>query len=575
MKRIIAYTFVMLLLFGCSKNEPNDAPTSITLKTDKTMVLADGNDKVTFSVVDQTGADLTSSAEIRVDGKAIQGNTFSTTKEGFHTAVATYKSVTSNEVTFQSNIAKQLVLTADKATILANGVDKTTFTVTDADGNDVTTKAKIKVNGILISGNTYVATQSGEYKAVAILGDQLSNEVIIQANKPEAITLAADKVVILNTGEDVVTFTVTKPDGTDITKESKIMVNDKEIEGNTFTTTEVGAYYVKATWSGNKSNSIVIRAKAPTQYGLAIILSKLTFVCDNIDMVTFTCLNTLDNNNDLTDETTFYVDGKAIEGNFLQASVPGEFIITAKYETYEAPAVKVTAQKEFLATPKVFAEDFTGTWCPYCPRCIFMLNDAVKTGKAVGLGMHLDGKYSKDPFSTKAGYELYSFLNVDGMPTIVIDRDKTKQISGGTASTITNYQKQEVGVGIAMSAKIEGNNIVATARFMSNKSYPDANCVVILAENKLIADQANGVYPDLGNPIKDMEHNHVYRMSHNGKLFGEPFPITAGQDVTKTFTFAPKSEYKKENCEVIVLITNKDHTVINAQRVEVGKKTGY
>ncbi len=571
MKRIIPYALLLLLLCACSKNNLNDTTISIALKADKEMMLANGNDKVTFTVTDQTGADRTSQSEIKVNGEAIQGNTFTTTEEGDYVAVAVYKSATSNEVKIQANAAKQLLLTADKATILANGTDEITFAVTDADGNNVTDMAKIKVNGIQIAGNTYVATQPGEYKAIAMYDEQLSNELIFQANKPEAIILAADKVVIENTGEDKVTFTVTKPNGTDITKESKITINDKEIEGNTYTTTEVGSHYAIATWNGNKSNSIVIKSKEPTKYGLAIILSKPAFVCDNIDMVTFTCLNTLDNNNDLTDETTFYVDGKAIEGNFLQASAPGEFIITAKYKTYEAPAVKVTAQKEFVATPKVFAEDFTGTWCPYCPRCIFMLNDAIKTGKAVGLGMHV----GNDPFATADANKLANFLAVEGFPTIVIDRDKTKHISGGTASTITNHQKKEVGVGIALSAKIEGNNIVATARFMSNKSYLDANCVVILAENKLIADQANAVYPELGNPIKDMEHNHVYRMSHNNKIFGEPFPITAGQDATKTFTFAAKSEYKKENCEVIVLITNKDHTVINAQRVEVGKKTGY
>lgn len=563
MKKILIYFVAITALFACSKNE--DVVITATLSADKTTLLADGKDAVTFTVKDQDGADVTSSSVIKVNGKEITGKTYTTTEVGNMKVVAEYKSKQSNELTVQANKPEQIVLKADKVTLLANGLDKVTFTVFKTDGTtEITSGAKIKVNGIEINGNTYVATKAGEYKVVASFEGKISNEVTIQANKPEAINLSADKLEILNTGEDKVTFTVKKPDGTDITKEAKIKVNDKEITGNIFSTKEVGSYAVVASWSGNTSNYLTIRVKEPIQYGLIIRASKEKFVCDNIDMTSFTCINTKDNDNDLTDKTTFYVNGKAIEGNTWQTSSPGEFTVTAKYETYEAPAVKVTAQKEMVITPKILLEDYTGTWCPNCPRCIKLVEQCVKTGKVVGLAIH-----QGDIMEVPDGRKLIKHYKITGFPSVITDRKPETIAHGGSVEDVLKHLKSDPKIGAAIDFKISGGEFVADIKIVSKETRSDIKFVAFLAENGIKAAQAGDSEIDT--------HNHALRAAYNGEVLGEDISVTAGAMLNKTVKFPLSAKYKDEkNCEIIALITNKsDDTVINVQRVKVGRKIGY
>lgn len=564
MKKLFFYAMLFTALLSCSKNE--DVIIKITLSADKTTLLADGKEAVTFTVKDQDGTDVTSSSVIKINGKEISGGKYTTTDEGNFVAIATYKNAQSNELTIQANKPQAIVLKADKVTILANGLDKVTFTVFKPDGTtEITATSKIKVNGIEISGNTYVATKEGEYKAVAVNNGLQSNEITVQANKPEAIVLSADKVEILNTGEDKVTFTVKKPDGTDITKEAKIMVNDKEITGNIFTSKQVGSFMAIATWNGNKSNYLTINVKEPTKYGLVIKADKSVFVCDNIDMSTFTCINTLDSDNDLTNKVTFYVDGKAIEGNAFKTTTPGQFTVTAKYETHEAPAVKITAQKELVITPKILLEDYTGTWCPNCPRCIKLVNDAVKTGKVVGLAIH-----QGDIMEVSDGKKLIGIYNKEGLyPTIIVDRKMDTKAHGGTLNDILKHLKTDPKIGATIDFKISGNEFIADVKIVSKETRSDIKCVAYLAENGIKAAQAGDESIDT--------HHHALRAAYNGEVLGQDISVTAGTPLSKTFKFPLSAKYKDENnCEVIILITNKsDNTVINVQRVQVGRKIGY
>lgn len=563
MKKILIYFVALVALFACSKND--DVEIKITLSADKTTILADGKEAVTFSIKDQTGADVTSSSTIRVNGEEISGKTYTTTKEGNIKAVAVYKTALSNELVIQANKPQQLILKADKVTLLANGLDKVTFTVFQADGTtDITSSAKIRVNGIEISGNTYVVTKEGEYKASASFEGKMSNEITIQANKPEAINLSADKLEIVNTGDDKVTFTVKKPDGSDITNEAKIRINDKEITGNTFSSKELGSYSVVATWNGNTSNNLTIRVKEPTQYGLIINVSKEIFVCDNVDMTTFTCINTKDNDNDLTDKVTFYVNGSAIKGNVFQTSTQGEYTVTAMYENHEAPAVKVRAQKEIVITPKILLEDYTGTWCPNCPRCIKLVNQCVKTGKVVGLAIH-----QGDIMEVPDGLKLMSHYNIKGFPTIIVDRKPETMAHGGTQSDILSHLKTDPKIGAAVDFKIVGNELVADVKFVSKETRSDIKCVALLAENGISASQAGDASINT--------HNHALRAAHKGEVLGEEINVTAGTPLSKTFKFPVSAKYKDENnCEIIILITNKsDNTVINVQRALVGQRIGY
>lgn len=73
----------------------------------------------------------------------------------------------------------------------------------------------------------------------------------------ESISLIADKSS--KTVGETITFTVNTNSGTNITEEAVIFVNGNAIEGNTFTTAEIGDYIVSADYLGVTSSPVSVR----------------------------------------------------------------------------------------------------------------------------------------------------------------------------------------------------------------------------------------------------------------------------------------------------------------------------
>lgn len=73
----------------------------------------------------------------------------------------------------------------------------------------------------------------------------------------ESISLVADKSS--KTIGETITFTVNTNSGTNITSEAVIFVNGNAIDGNTFSTTEIGDYIVSADYLGVESSSVSVR----------------------------------------------------------------------------------------------------------------------------------------------------------------------------------------------------------------------------------------------------------------------------------------------------------------------------
>lgn len=573
-KAIYLLSLLVLFIASCSDNNKKEPEKeqAITLSADKNTLTADGEDKVTFTVKNQDGKDVTSTVQISVDGKKLSGNTFSTDKEGTYKVIARLNTIQSNELTIQATKkAGTLVLTADKASILANGKDKIKFTVKKADGTDITAKSKISVNNIEISGHEYVATSEGEYKAIAFSEGEQSNELVFQANKEQDIILEADKVEFYLEGDDAkVTFTVKNKDGQEITKDSKIFINEQAIEGNVFTPTATGIFTAQAEYKNNKSNYVRINVKEPIKYGLVIKPDKTRFTSDGIDMVVFTCINTLDKDNDLTTETKFSVNGKEIEGNIYKTTKNEKITVTAKYQKHAAPPVIVESTRDFNPTPRVFVEQFTATWCQYCPRLIVVLEKASQNPQVVASAMHGNDKFGSSDINTVAKY-----LGVTGYPSMVMNRDKSTLTSNTNVAQILQHIPAKSDLGIAVEVKVEGNAVKTDITFKAKENMPDVKWIAILTENKLIADQTNSVFPELGNPIKDMEHNHVYRQSYQNKLWGEDISFKKGESVKKEIRFDMKTGWKPENCEVLIVITDKDRKVITAQKANANSGRGY
>ena len=118
---------------------------------------------------------------------------------------------------------KDLVLSASKSEITADGTDKVTFTVKYGE-EDVTANASIAdaATGEVLSGSEFATETAGSYEFVASYDGKESNKVKVDATAVSGLVLSVDKESIVNDGEDTATFTVTF-DGNDVTAQATIV----------------------------------------------------------------------------------------------------------------------------------------------------------------------------------------------------------------------------------------------------------------------------------------------------------------------------------------------------------------
>ena len=575
MKRVLFLITCFILLLSCAeKNNKMDLIEAIKIKADKTTIAADGVDMVTLTAVAQNEADLTSRVTFTVNDKKLDGNTFKTDKPGTYKFAASLDNIESDEITVTATAKEAtLVLTSDKGSVLAgNPKDWITFNVKDKNGQDITDNCDFFIDNERIVGNKFRAKNEGQYKAIAKRGDEFSNELTIQANKMQDIILQVDKVELFLDGKDKATFKVYNKDNEDLTTRAQIFINDKPIEGNVFVPTAVGLFRVTADFNGNKSNQVSITVKEPIKYNLVVKVSKERLVSDGVDVVSLRCINTLDEDRDLTKKVKFYLDGHELDKNYFNTTQNKQFKITAKLgEEVTKEEVVVTSQSEYVPTPRVYFELFTGTWCPYCPRLVIPVMDKLcDEPQVVASGVH----GGRDKFATSEGQRLFNAYGLEGYPTIVVGRDKNNQANN--RSDIINRIPESTPIGMAVYTTITGSALDVDMTIKSTETLNDLKWVVIIVEDKLIADQANAVYPKYGNPIRDMEHRYVYRKTHSSSIWGEPISLTANEVMKKKFTVQLDSSWKAENCNLFILITKaSDNTVITAQKVEAGSASGY
>ena len=262
---------------------PGDTIVSpIVLSASKTSILADGKDNIVFTVT-QDSIEITTETKIYVGETKLKLNIFTSTTPGTYTAYAMKGEVKSNEITITvedgneepENPEKDIVISASKTKITADGNDAITFTVKQED-KDVTNETEIYVNDNKIEGNTFSTTVAGSYKVYAKKGELKSNEISVTAEavtEPEKpIELIASTTNITANGSDAVTFTVMQ-DNNDVTSQASIYVNNQKLTSNQFSTYTAGVYTAYAMKNEAKSNEITINVTVAPDMGKTVVFA--------------------------------------------------------------------------------------------------------------------------------------------------------------------------------------------------------------------------------------------------------------------------------------------------------------
>ena len=290
MKKILFALVALLGFVACDTNEPV-VEQKINLSADKSEIVADGNDVVTFTVKNLEGEVLEDATIHFADThEALEGMTFKTKYAGeysFYAKRGTAKSdvwtVTAKEPSNNDDpdnpVKKEYVLSVSPATIVADGAEKAVFTL-KADGEVVVDfELYNAVDDTQLAANEFSTTVAGKYSFYAMCEGEKSNTVEVTATEvvveqPKPITLTASKTVIKANGVDIAQLTVTEEGGADVTNAATIFVNGGALNGNKFATTAPGTYTLYATKGEMKSNEITITAEEVTATGTTTVFAE-------------------------------------------------------------------------------------------------------------------------------------------------------------------------------------------------------------------------------------------------------------------------------------------------------------
>ena len=280
------------------------------------------------------------------------------------------------------------------------------------------------------------------------------------------------------------------------------------------------------------------------------------------------------NQNDISDISIFYVDGLEISDNQITHNEIGNYSVYAEY-TIDGQ-LYITDEIDYkVVNPvnKVLMEDFTGTWCGYCPPVKLAIE---QVRQLYPDNISVVATHQNDQFALPQEEQLTSALGPFGLPESRINRT-TEWIDPYDSNLVNDYISIQNSLAISIDSQIESNNLNVIVRFVSSDAMTNHKLVVYITENGLIADQANYLnYDDsshfyqMGNPIVDYIHNDVLVYSFTN-ILGDNFDDTQPfDDITKTFSFdISNSEIQIYSSNIVAFIVGPDNTTINSQSAAI------
>lgn len=444
-----------------------------------------------------------------------------------------------------------------------------TFTVLNNLGVDVTDSATYTIDGVEIS-SPFTFTEGGVYVVVVTVGD-FTTEVTVYVPSSVVLTTSSDNCNYLN-GQ--ITFTATDNFGNVVTALSTYTVAGVAAPSNPHTFVDAGTYDVVATYGPLTSNTVSITVNPPTSLTLETSLTSC-FVTES------TAVTVSDNfGNDVTSSSDITVGGAVMAANPHTFASAGSFDFTAGYYGLTSNTVTVNAVAS-THTTKVMVEDYTGTWCGYCPRLAYKIDElAVADARVVPVALHSES--SSHPLNYPDVSILESAYSISGYPTGKINRTITWN---ETDSHVLSQLDDIKPLGLAIDSNISGSTLSVTAKVHYDIDVTDAHkLVVYVLEDDLFYDQVNYMNGDssspwygAGDPIVGFEHDNVVRTTLTNVL-GDAIPggeTVMGNTFTQDFNYTIPGGYAAANLELVACVVDSTGKVVNAQLVHAGSDQAF
>ncbi len=227
---------------------------------------------------------------------------------------------------------------------------------------------------------------------------------------------------------------------------------------------------------------------------------------------------------------------------FLFAVVVATTLFVACKPTGETPdSPNVLPDGDPVKKNAVLVEEFTGTWCPYCPIGAKAIHEAMSgmEDKVILVAQHVG-----DEFEISHSRRIASLLRVEGYPYAAINRTKIKgAVPSFNAGTLTKtHLKTQLAVpsyvALDMNTSYDESSKKLTVEVSGEllKQLPDARLNVYVTQDGIVRPQKNG-----GATTSDYRHAFALRKVLSTDNYGDRFDITRGKFTKKYEYVIPSS----------------------------------
>jgi len=322
-----------------------------------------------------------------------------------------------------------------------------------------------------------------------------------------------------------------------------------------------------------------------SDYTILESIGNITLTADNSnkvidDQIVFTVKD--DEGVDITGESQIFIDGVAITGNTFTSAVVGSFTVTANYSGVQSLPLTITFGDgtEVNYVKRLLIEDYTGTWCGYCPRVAYAIEQLhLQTENFVPVAIHRPSSnvssINYDPYNYDTS-ELEDILDIPGYPKGMLNRMTQWSFPepNNIAQAVALTQGVNPNLGIALKPVIEGNTINLDVKVNFGRDFSNLKLVVYVLENGLLYLQHN--YTDYYggvDVIQNYQHNHVLRAVLT-PLLGEAIATnqtTIYSTYTKTFSVSvPQNVVNTANLEFVAFIVDANGKAVNVRKAVNG-----
>src|SRR5690554_2615474 len=240
---------------------------------------------------------------------------------------------------------------------------------------------------------------------------------------------------------------------------------------------------------------------------------------------------------------------------------------------------------------KVLIEDATGTWCQYCPRVTYAIEQAKANeehgSKVVAVAIHRGVQGYPDLMQIPAGVTIdnmfRSSYGLTGYPFGLVNRTEKWRTpeQNNLAQVFNSLDSEGSPVGIKISSNLTTTGGTVTADFKFSTGYENLKYSIYVIEHEVVTTQSpqQNTTNYYGSVRVDPNfiHNDVLRAVSGTATGNELGTVTVGQEVLKADQSVNFTLFNNDlsKVELIVFVTDGSGEVLNVQSTHANQNVDY